>query len=162
MTWNSGAPNHNGYEITGEGVIDLGLTPSYDPVNKAQYYDFDVTDFINEYCDEDKKASFILRTDKDTKNMVGIDGKEGEKAAPQLVISRDDVYNWDYLDKVIGWAEEAGIKLELLWFSTDTVNSTIDNRVPYYVFQGYQKSLKTDGTPFFEKKTDPVYGPIGF
>ena len=162
MTWNSGAPNHNGYEITGEGVIDLGLTPSYDPVNKAQYYDFDVTDFINEYCDEDKKASFILRTDKDTKNMVGIDGKEGEKAAPQLVISRDDVYNWDYLDKVIGWAEEAGIKLELLWFSTDTVNSTIDNRVPYYVFQGYQKSLKTDGTPFFEKKTDPVYGTYWF
>lgn len=161
MTWNSGAPGHNGYDITGD-AIDLGTTPSYDPVNQAQYYDFDVTDFINQHCGGDKKASFMLRTDTSTESTVKIDGVNGQKAAPELVLSRDDVYNWDYLDKVIGWAEKADIKLELLWFATDTVNSTIDNRVPYYVFQKYQESVDKNGDPFFLKNSDPVYGTYWF
>jgi hypothetical protein len=135
------------------GGHDLGETPAWDPVNKAHYYDYDVTGFVNDHCKNDGTASFVLRLDtkEESTISVSIDGSAGTKA-PQLIISRKDVYDWTYLDKVIGWAEEAGIKLEILWFGSDTCSISSDNRVPFYAFHLYEKSVKSTGTPFFSKQ----------
>lgn len=157
ITWDSGAPNHDGYEVTGEGCYDLGTNPSYDPICDAQYYDLDVTDFINQYCIKNKKASFILQADKSSSNLKEIDGKNSLNA-PCLFFSRDDVYDWTQVDNVLRWADEAGIKLEILWFGTDTVNVSIDSRIPYYVFHRYQKSVTEEGIPFIGKEKVPYYG----
>ena len=144
MTWNSGAPNHTGYNISGSGYYDLGATPSYDPVNQMGFYDIDVTDFLKNYCYGDKKASFILRAD--TSNSVGVimDGVTGTYS-PRLVISRSDVWDYTWVDKVIGWAEAANLKLELLWFGSDTTKECDEHRVPYYVIRNYQKQMHPDG-----------------
>jgi hypothetical protein len=158
MTWNSGSPNHGGYTVLGEGIYDLGTTPEYDPINKKQYYDFDVTDFINRYCLENKVASFMLRTDRSTETSIRIDGVNGETLAPQLIVSDGNEYDWTWLDQAIGFAEEFGLKFEVLWFGTDTVSISMDGRVPYYVHRNYQKSLDSSGAPFFKKNADPVYG----
>jgi|GEM_PF-2267350 len=144
MTWNSGAPNHTGYNITGSGYYDLGLTPSYDPVNQVGFYDFDVTDFLKNHCYGDKKASFILRADTSNSVGVSIDSALRERP-PQLVISRADVWDYTWVDKVIGWAEAANLKLELLWFGSDTTKECMDHRVPYYVIRNYQKQIHPDG-----------------
>lgn len=106
MTWNSGSPNHSGYNLSGTlGVdyFDLGVTPSYDPVNQVAVYDFDVTDFLNNHAyGHGKKASFVLRTDTSNNIGVSIDGATGTTLAPQLVISRANVWDYSWVDKVNG------------------------------------------------------------
>ncbi|WP_339234152.1 DNRLRE domain-containing protein [Paenibacillus sp. FSL R5-0517] len=155
MTWNSGAPNHDGYQVSGTlGVdyFDLGITPSYDPVNQVAMYDFDVTDFVNNHAFGDgKKASFILQTD--TVNNVGVtmDGTQGATYSPKLIISRADAWDYSWLDKVIGFAETANLKLELMWFGSDTTKMTNDHRVPYYVIRNFTKMQTNDGQVLLEK-----------
>ncbi|RTE10882.1 DUF7594 domain-containing protein [Paenibacillus whitsoniae] len=155
MTWNNGAPNHSGYNVTGTlgtDLFDLGVTPSYDPVNQVAFYDFDVTDFINNHAFGDgKKASFILQTD--TTNNIGVtmDGAAGTTAPPKLVISRANAWDYSWVDKVIGFAENAKLKLELMWFGSDTTKQTIDSRVPYYVIRNYTKMQTSDGRSLISK-----------
>jgi hypothetical protein len=130
-----------------DDVCDLGTTPSWDPVDKPHYYDFDVTEFINTHCREHKKASFIFKP-----------SAEGGRP-PELFISRKDVFDWAWVDKILHWAEDADIKLEILWFGSDTCNVSVDRRIPSYVFHDCQKALKRDGSPFFEKRpADDIVG----
>lgn len=157
LTWNN-APGHEGYEVKGEGVHEAAISPSYDLVKKLFYYDFDVTEFVKNYCGADKKASFIFQSatpeDKGPEVPVVMDGK-ADLHAPELLISSKDRYDWSYLDKIISYAEEAGIKLEVLWFGTETCSLSIDMRVPFYVFHNYQKSMVNDTKPFLEKASTP-------
>lgn len=156
QTWNKQLKWHKGYEISGSGVHKLGTNPDYDPVCEPQYYDLDVTEFINQYCSKSKKARFILQAEQMEGSLVSIDCKGAR--APRLFLSSEEKYDWRKLDHVLEWADHAGIKLEILWFGTDTVNLSVDSRVPFYVFHKYQKAVKEDGTPFTKKQKAAFYG----
>jgi hypothetical protein len=135
------------YGLAGE-MCDLGTTPPWDPIDRPHYYDFDVTEFINIRCRENKKASFTFKA-----------GTEGERP-PELFISRKEVFNWTWVDKILHWAEDADIKVEVLWFGSDTCSVSADRRVPFYVFHDCERSLKRDGSPFFEKR--PMDDIVGY
>jgi hypothetical protein len=80
---------------------------------------------------------------------------------PTLVISSTQSWNWTYLDAMIGWAEAADIKLELLWFGSDSSGSTIDVRCPYFVFKHIMvENVQADGTivPAMVKNKGPPWG----
>jgi hypothetical protein len=165
MTWNNGAPNHDGHDVTGtlgKDYFVASSSPSWDPIRQKAYYDFDVSDFVDNHA-PDKVASFILQaTASSAGGQVGatIDGAKGA-IPPQLVLSDKNSFDWTYLDKVIGWAEDAGIKFEPVWFGADTVSVTMDNRVPYYVMLNTKvEKLNADGShsPAFSKNADPAYG----
>lgn len=156
MTWNNQQKWHTGYKISGKQCHDLGPNPDCDPVSGPHYYDFDVTEFINQYCSDNKKAFFILQAAQMEGSLVCLEGTGAR--TPRLFLSNEDVYDWSKLDHIIDWADHAGIKLEILWFGTDTVNLSVDSRVPYYVFHKYQKSLKEDGSPFIRKEKVPFSG----
>lgn len=144
MAWDN-APCKNGYEITG---TDCHTTASWDTVNKTAYYDIDVTDFINSRTD--KKVGFAVCADNDVK--VGINnGTDTTHNVPQLVLSSREDYDWTYLDKMISYSEDAGIKLEILWFAIDTCQQSADSRVPYYILNNYQKTLAPDLTPIRQR-----------
>ncbi len=128
-----------GSQIT-ENAVDLGTTESWDAVNKANVnYDIDVTDFVN---NNSGTLHFAIASDNDI------------TCTAQLVLSRDDVYDWSYLDKMIDFATEAGVKYEVLWFAIDTCQQSADSRLPYYVLNNYQKTLREDGTPIRQRGTD--------
>jgi hypothetical protein len=138
--------NLYGRGIGGE-LCDLGTMPAWDPADKVHYYDFDVTEFVNIRYRENKKASFVFKP-----------GAEAGRS-PELIISRKDVFDWTWVDKILYWAEDADIKLEILWFGSDTCSVSIDRRVPFYVFHDCQNALKRDGSPFFEKcPADDIMG----
>ncbi len=122
------------------GAEDLGTTESWDVVNKAANYDIDVTDFVNA---NSGTLHFAIGADTDT--SIGF--------TAQLVLSRDDAYDYTYLDKMISYAEDAGVKLEILWFALDTCQQSADSRVPYYILNNYQKTLASDGTPIRQRGT---------
>ncbi len=132
----------------------------YDTFDKPGYYDFDVTEYLNEHCMEELKSEFILNVESDESGIAELSGI-GSQYPPQLILSRDNAFDWTYVDNLLCWADEAGIKLEILWFGTDTVSVSIDWRIPYYVLRNYQKSIKIDGTLFFEKKDKPFDGIPG-
>ncbi|WP_066195782.1 CBM96 family carbohydrate-binding protein [Gracilibacillus timonensis] len=156
MTWNNSSSFHDGYDLEGtEGsdYFDIGGTATYDPVNKVAAYDFDVTDFLNSHAYTDgKQASFVLKVDNNVD--VSIDGVTGTTLAPKLVISREDVYDWSKVDKLIEWASEADIKLELMWFGSNTSKRTVDFRVPYYVLRNYQKAESSTGEVLRNKSSN--------
>lgn len=140
ITWDN-AISHSNYEIIDPEYKISSL--EWDQVTGAAYYGFDVTDFINANKNNGYVSFAVLC---DSESTVTISGAEAS-AAPLLKLSRDDVYDFTYLDKLIGYAEEAGLKFEVLWFATDTCQQTYEGRVPYYVHNNYQKALKADGTP---------------
>lgn len=140
ITWDT-APSHNGYEITDYEYSTV--SPEWNKVTGSGYYGFDVTDFINANKNNSTVTFAIVC---DSESSVTISGADGT-APPQLKLSRDDIYDFTYLDKLIGYAEEYGLKFEVLWFATDTCQQTYEGRVPYYVHHNYQKCLKSDGTP---------------
>ncbi len=109
------------------------------------YFDFNVADFVNAHKNEN---SITLAVECDNNSEVEIygSGTEGNDR-PQLKLSRDDVYDWTHLDKILDYSHEAGVKFELLWFATDTCQQSHEVRLPYYVHENYQKCLKADGTP---------------
>ncbi|KAJ4207142.1 hypothetical protein NW767_002393 [Fusarium falciforme] len=166
ITWASGAPNHNGVDVVGKKDEDYFLassSPSWDTVLKTGYYDFDVSDFVKNHSPS-QVASFILQASTDVKDAAigaSVHGAKGQRP-PQLILSTKEAYDWTYLDTMIGWAESAGLKLELVWFGSDSTGVTMDSRVPYYVMQQFTKieKLQPDGshTPVFKKNTDPAYG----
>ncbi|KAF7557611.1 hypothetical protein G7Z17_g544 [Cylindrodendrum hubeiense] len=150
LTWEN-APNHNGINVVGENDTDYWLTassPSWDPINKASYYDFDASDFIAQNCPS-RIASFVFQPQVNNTNLANgatIDGAKGA-LPPQLWLSSSDSWNFTHVDNVLGWAEAANIKLEFIWFGSDTTSSTEDSRVPYFVFRHHLvEKIQSDGT----------------
>ncbi|WP_168119863.1 LamG-like jellyroll fold domain-containing protein [Paenibacillus sp. HB172176] len=162
ITWNN-HPDVRNEGVEGVDYVDLGGTPWFDPVKQVQAYDFDVTDFINQYVYDkvDKIASFILVGENgvgvsiDRESMPDNDPSTNKNIglAPSLVVSRANVFNYDWLDKVIGWSEVAELKLELLWFGSQIVKITADNSTPYYVIHNYEKMEQADGNQLAKIRT---------
>lgn len=153
ITWNN-APGHSGYTVLGE---KLSQTPSWDEIKSANYYDFDVTDYVEKARREGKReVSFIIKSTTPSGNEPGVPivfDDFDDNRPPQIFLSSEDEYDWEYLDRIIGYAEEYGLKLEVLWFATDTCSLSTDIRVPYYVLRNYQKQVYSDGTPWLKKAT---------
>jgi hypothetical protein len=150
ITWNS-APNHDGIDISGDNGTNYWLTavsPSWDPINMINFYDFDASDFIINHC-PDRIASFIFQPQVNittSANGATLDGAKGTYP-PQLTVS--SVNSWDYtrLDNLVGWAQDAGIKFEIIWFGSDSTSETQDTRVPYFVFRHVLvEKVQSDGT----------------
>ncbi|KAJ9157509.1 hypothetical protein NKR23_g297 [Pleurostoma richardsiae] len=164
ITW-SHAPNHNGVSIAGTKDEDYFLassSPSWDPILSVNYYDFDATDFVKNHC-PDKIASFILQAStNDTGVAVGASVSSAKGShPPQLVLSDQDRFDWSYVDTLIGWAEDAGLKLEFVWFGSDSTGVSMDSRVPYFAFLNTKnEKVNSDGshTPLFTKNTPSAYG----
>ncbi|CAK7206827.1 hypothetical protein SEUCBS139899_009633 [Sporothrix eucalyptigena] len=162
LTWNN-APNHNGMNITGNGDYWLASSsPSWDPIMSVSYYDFDASDFIINHC-PDKIASFILQPQVNLTSFINGASVAGALSAtpPSLVLSSTASWNYSYVDTMLGWAEGADIKLELLWFGSDSSGTTMDTRVPYFVYRHILvEKVQTDGTvvPFMVKNHGAAYG----
>ncbi|KAJ9136687.1 hypothetical protein NKR23_g9586 [Pleurostoma richardsiae] len=158
LTWTD-APNHNDNgTISGtqdEDYFLVSSSPSWDPILKSGYYDFDATDFIKNYC-PDQIASFILEAEASEVEVgASISGAKATRP-PQLVISDENRFDWTYVDTLIGWAEDAGVKLEFVWFGSDSTGVTMDHRVPYFPFRNNKnEKVDDDGThtPLFSKNT---------
>lgn len=121
-----------GTELTQDNSVDLGTLPSWNEITKTGSYDFDVTDFVN---NADGTVGFVLT------------GCDNITFTPTLILSRDDVYDWSYVDRMIDNSAKYGLKLEILWFAIDTCQQTAESRVPWYVINNYQKTLREDKTP---------------
>ncbi len=119
------------------------------------YFDFNVADFVNLHKN-DGKITLAVKCENDSSVTIYGSGSEGNDR-PQLKLSRDDIYDWTYLDTLLDNAYAAGVKFELLWFATDTCQQSHEERVPYYVHENYQKSLKADGTPARRLGADNIY-----
>ena len=119
------------------------------------YFDFNVADFVNAHKNENS-ITLAVACDNDSAITICGAGTEGNDR-PQLKLSRDDVYDWTHLDKILDYAHEAGVKFELLWFATDTCQQSHEVRLPYYVHANYQKSLKADGTPARNLNATNIY-----
>ncbi|CAK7236260.1 hypothetical protein SBRCBS47491_009578 [Sporothrix bragantina] len=162
LTWNN-APNHNGINVTGSGDYWLASSsPSWDPILSVSYYDFDASDFIINHC-PDKIASFILQPQVNLTSLVNGASVAGALSAkpPSLVLSSTASWDYSYVDTMLGWAEGADIKLELLWFGSDSSGTTMDTRVPYFVYRHILvEKVQTDGTvvPMMVKNHGAAYG----
>jgi hypothetical protein len=79
-----------------------------------------------------------------------------------------DVFDWSVLDTHLGWCEDNGLKLEIIWFGSDSTSYSFGNgpnmdRVPDYVKTDYTFVTRADGTevvtPTWNRKlldkTDP-------
>lgn len=142
------SPKETTYTVYGvtNGEIDESFavtSPVWDAASSAGYHSVNVVDFVNAHKN-DGTVTFAVVSDSDA--SLTISGADSERP-PQLKLSRDDVYDYTHLDKILDFAKGAGVKLEILWFATDTCQQSHESRVPYYVHANYQKSLKADGTP---------------
>ena len=154
------------YDVTDGALSSESVTsPDWDLITSEHlqntnegsngYFDFNVADFVNAHKNE---SSITLAVACDSDSQVTICGAETEgDNRPQLKLSRDDVYDWTYLDKLLDYSHEAGVKFELLWFATDTCQQSHEVRLPYYVHANYQKSLKSDGTPARNLNANNLY-----
>jgi hypothetical protein len=150
LTW-ANAPYHDGVDISGTNSTDYWLTdysPSWDPINQASYYDFDASDFIVNHC-PDRIASFIFQPQVNNSalaNGAPLDGANGA-LPPQIWLSSTESWDFTHVDNVLKWAGDAGIKLEFIWFGSDTTSETVDYRVPYFVFtHTLVRKVQSDGT----------------
>lgn len=72
-----------------------------------------------------------------------------------------DVFDWTDIDLYLAWCGEYGLKLELLWFGSDSTGSSLAPRLPAYVLNDYQCVVRSDGTKLalnganLLDKTDP-------
>ncbi|MBR8640453.1 DUF4978 domain-containing protein [Streptomyces tuirus] len=72
-----------------------------------------------------------------------------------------DTFDWTDIERYLAWCEEYDLKLELLWFGSDSTGFSLAPRFPSYVLNDYQLVLKSDGTELELKgtnlldKTDP-------
>lgn len=163
ITWASGAPNHDGFDITGTNNTDYfqSVSPSFDKLRDVAYYDIDVTDYIKDHS-PDQIASFVIAPQEsaDVTNAAWIDGALGTHP-PQLFLSSVDYYDWGRLDKLLSWALEYNIKFEIVWFGSDSTGISTDTRVPYYPFLNNKVSqVNDDGSisVVFSKRTDNSTG----
>ncbi|KAH9205231.1 hypothetical protein DL95DRAFT_492238 [Leptodontidium sp. 2 PMI_412] len=164
LTWND-APNHDGVDISGvngSSYWHASSSPSWDPILQASYYDLDASDYIINHC-SDKIASFILQAQVNETSFVNgatIQGASGAKP-PTLWLSSTQSWDYTYLEKLIGWTEDAALKLELIWFGSDSSGATIDRRVPYFVYKHILvEKMQADGTvvPLMVKNAGAAYG----
>ncbi|OAA68568.1 hypothetical protein SPI_00763 [Niveomyces insectorum RCEF 264] len=162
LTWDN-APNHNGINVTGDGDYWLASSsPSWDPILSASYYDFDASDFIINHC-PDKIASFILQPQVNETSLINGASVAGALSAkaPSLWLSSSASWDYSYVDTLLGWGDDAQLKLEFLWFGSDTSGATIDNRVPYFVYKHVlTQKVQADGTvvPMMVKNHGDPYG----
>jgi hypothetical protein len=154
------------YGTENEDYFLLSTSPTWDSIDATGYYDFDVTDFVVNHLSDDV-ASFILQTSTNTTSTaigVTFDGALGTRP-PQLIISNENQFDWTYLDKLVKWTEDAGLKFEPVWFGSESTGAAMDSRVPYYVFRNTTvEKLNDDGshTPVFKRNSDPAYGTYCF
>ena len=167
ITWDT-APAHSGYEITGEGTELVSESPDNDWIKAGttHYYDFDVSEYLKTSKNaSDGTVSFVLQdgdgTDEtnvsgepiifgDTDDTAGT-GDSLRDVSPKLIYANSDEFNFEYLDRAIDFAKNAGLKFELLWFGTDTCSISSDSRVPIWALNNYQKTIGTDGKPLYKK-----------
>lgn len=151
VTWSSlGVTSYDGQSLEVDGVeqTPLDVTPSWDRIKKANYYDFDVTNFVKAQADGDRTVTLLLQSatplDSESEVPISIDGLQGTHP-PQLVLSSADERNfdWAYLDEAMRNASNNNLKFEIIWFGGDTTSNSMDNRIPYYVFQQVSKTLTT-------------------
>lgn len=139
ITWNAGAPNHDGRVISGENNTDYFVassSPSWDRIRQANFYDFDASDFLVNHT-EGTQASFILAAAPDVNSTnvgASISGLSGSNP-PVLVLSDETSHDWTYIDKLMDWCLTAGIKLEPMWFGSDSTSASADIRVPYFAMR---------------------------
>ena len=57
-----------------------------------------------------------------------------------------DTFDWTDIDRYLAWCGEYGLKLELLWFGSDSTGSSLAPRLPAYVLNDYQCVVRSDGT----------------
>lgn len=160
ITWNNAPGRVNGYNLGGEGVIKAARTEDWDTIDEKNYYDFNVSEFIktSEWA-KDGTVSFAFKISDDVKDeMIKLgdfddNNTDGLDARPQLVYSDAQEYDFTVLDNAIRFADNAGMKFEVLWFGTDTCSISSDERVPVHVQMNYQKTLDDDqaGTPLLKK-----------
>lgn len=155
-TWNK-AP----FKGTGSTKA-ISASPSYDPIQKENYYDFDVTDFVN--SQNAGQVTLALQSQSGTSFEMGGGAKIGTQThlnkpldeTPQLTVSNKNYYDYNYLDQIIKAARDADIKLEILWFGSDTTKLTTEHRVPYYVMHDYTMAKKSDGSLDISKQGPTV------
>lgn len=167
VTWNSlRVSKYDGQtvEIGGVAQTPLDVTPSWDPIKKANFYDFDVTDFVKSQYGHggDRTVSLLLQSatpvNAGADVPISIDGLQ-DTYPPQLVLSSADERNfdWRYLDEAMRNASANNLKFEIVWFGGDTTSNSMDNRVPYYVFHDVAKTLSTPScasAPRFRQEMD--------
>lgn len=134
----------------------IGTLEVYDPVSAPGFYDFDISEYIRKYGTALTKIDFTLASEPGSEGSAVM--ASNDNYSPQLIISYENIFDWHYVDELIDIADEIGIKLELLWFGSDNVTVSNDWRIPYYVLRNYQKSVKEDGTYFFDKQDTPLHG----
>jgi hypothetical protein len=72
-------------------------------------------------------------------------------------------FSWTDVDRYVDWCHEYGLKLELLWFGTDSTGLSVPARIPSYVIDGHQAVLRSDGTVLRKKGTgEPGEPAAGF
>ena len=158
-TWNGTAGLRNSEK-------KVTVSPKYDPVMKENYYDLNVKDFVN--SQNHGKVTLALSTEGNQAITVGGGKTFGTMKSPatkkllnetpKMSFSKKDAYDFSYLDKVIGAARAAGIKMELLWFGSDTTKETTEKRVPTYATQDYQWAVDSLDNPVKYKKSDATSG----
>lgn len=168
VTWNSlGVTAYDGQSLSlgGTQQTPLDVTRSWDRIKKANYYDFDVTQFVkSRYGAGDRTVSLLLQSstpvDAESNVPISIEGLNGTHP-PQLVLSSADAdnFDWRYLDEAMRNASDNNLKFEIIWFGGDTTSNTMDNRVPYYVFQSVAKTMTTPSCtsePTFRAQMDDL------
>lgn len=139
----------------------VSVSPTYDPIKQENYYDFDVTDFVN--SQNAGKVTLALQSQKGSSIEIGGGSQIGnQKAAnqplnetPELSLSSKSNYDYNYLDQIIKAARDADIKLELLWFGSDTTKQVTEHRVPYHVMHDYTMAKDSKGK-LIMKKSGPT------
>jgi len=157
-------------------------------VDEPHIYEVNVTSFLREAADQGRTAEdvvFLIKGSPGFPGLAAVDLMPGLKAEgqvyldlmlalkpllrgsiahpPVLRVSRSNVYDWSILDEAIQDVQEAGMKMELLWFGSDGTNLSADNRIPAYVLYNYQNTVTADGqsvvrkTPAAQWKGGEVY-----
>ncbi|KAL3469085.1 hypothetical protein BJX99DRAFT_268706 [Aspergillus californicus] len=168
VTWTN-APHHDGINVTGTEDTNYWLvdsSPSWDPIHQASYYDFDASDFIINHC-PDRIASFVFQPQVNNTaltNGATLYGAKGNMP-PQIWLSSTSSWNFDHVDNMLEWAGAADIKLEFIWFGSDSTSYTSDLRAPYFVFRHYLvEKIQSDGTvvPVLLKNQGLGYGVYSY
>ena len=67
---------------------------------------------------------------------------------------RENEYSFDEIDRILAFANEYGLKIELLWFSTNMIGDSYTYLVPSYILAKPSLRLARDGDGSFH----PLYG----
>lgn len=161
LTWKNSF-GHDGHEIDQKDVVGKKVvSPNYDKVQKENYYDFDVTDLVKAKSND--QVSFVIQSNSNDEVDIAGPKDSNQSHRPQLTVSKADQFNFDYLDQLIAQAQKANIKLEILWFGSDTTSTSTEKRLPFYVLHDYAVAQKVAGSkdhPFLDKSSASSYTGI--